>query len=675
MSSEVVRTSTIARGRSISWLAGLDGLRALAVAAVVVFHFAPAALPGGFLGVDLFFVISGYLITRLLLAEIDRTGQISVRDFYRRRVRRLLPAVVVLIVVTATASALIWHDQLATMRGGLLASMFYVTNWWLIGDHQSYFVASGRPPMLQHLWSLAIEEQFYLIWPLVLVGLTGASVVGWSALTRRGRNRDGANGSDGPGGPMKLVVLSSGRLYRVVFGSAALAVASTVAMTVIAVRSDVPYGADSARVYFGTDTHTMGLLLGACAGALAQRGTLPMLRRKVLLRGAFLTDLAGVAALVVLVRIVTGVDEFTPWLYRGGFLAISALCTVLVAATARRGSLLGRALELAPLRWLGSRSYSIYLWHWPVAVVTRPGIDVQVRGFPLFALRVAATVLLAEASYRFIERPIRAGGLRALPRAWGWDRLSARARTRMAPALVFTSVVVVGSLISVFASGASHPALAAALVQATDAHTQPPAHPTSRASPGGPSGSGGTSGHARPAPRAITPTAPASGSHPSHRSRPATPRVSAFGDSVMLGAESDLWNRLPGARISAVEGRQARDIFADVSSQKAAGKLAPDVVIHTGNNGIVSPDDLSDALRGLSDRSRVVVLTDRVPRDWQDPNNDMIRRVVARFPNAVLVDWFHISDGHIDWFYSDGLHLREPGAAAYAAAVSAAVRG
>ncbi len=398
-------------------------------------------------------------------------------------------------------------------------------------------------------------------------------------------------------------------------------------------------------------------------------------------RGAFLTDLAGVAALFVLVRIVTGVDEFTPWLYRGGFLVVSALCTVLVAATPRRGSLLGRVLESPPLRWLGSRSYSIYLWHWPVAVVTRPGIDVQARGFALFALRTAATLLLAEASYRFIERPIRAGGLRSLPRAWGWDRLSVRARTRMAPALVFTSFIVVGSLITVFASGASHPALAAALVRATDAHTQSPAHPTSRASPSGASGpsgssgSSGSSGHARPRPRAITPGARASGTPGARPSRAATSRVSAFGDSVMLGAESDLWNRLPGARISAVEGRQARDVFADVSSQKAAGRLGPDVVIHTGNNGIISPDDLSNALRGLSDRSRVVVLTDRVPRDWQGPNNDMIRRVVGQYHNAVLVDWYSISDGHSGWFYSDGLHLREPGAAAYAAAITAAIRG
>ncbi len=645
----------------MSWLAGLEGLRAIAVTAVVVFHFAPTALPGGFLGVDLFFVISGYLITRLLLAEVDRTGQISVRDFYRRRVRRLLPAVVVLIIVTATTSALVWRDELATMRGGLLASTFYVTNWWLIGDHQSYFVASGRPPMLQHLWSLAIEEQFYLLWPLVLVLLTGAVLTG---LTRR--KRDSGD----------RVVLASGRLYRVAFASLVLALASTIAMAVIAIRSDVPYGADSGRVYFGTDTHMMGLLLGACAGALAQRGALPVARRRFLLRGAFLSDLVAIAALAVLVRIVTGVDEFAPGLYRGGFLGVSALCVVVVAAAPRRGSLVGRALEVAPLRWLGARSYSIYLWHWPVAVVTRPDVDLRLSGFALFALRAAITLALAEASYRFIERPIRAGGLGALPRAFGWERLSVKARTRAAPALVAGVFVVAGSLISVLAFQGPHPALASAVVPSlpTGPHTAQTSQTAQTAQTAQTPSHGPPHGHARPAVRALTPTARADTTPRPRPSNPPAIHVSAFGDSVMLGAENDIWASLPGAVVSATEGRQARDLFNDVDSERAAGKLSPVVVIQTGNNGIISPDDLSSTLRELSDRARVVILTDRVPRDWQDPNNNLLRHVVGKFGNVVLVDWYGLSGGQEGWFYEDGLHLRPAGAAAYAAAITAAVR-
>jgi peptidoglycan/LPS O-acetylase OafA/YrhL len=635
--------SRAAAGRS--WFAGLDGLRALAVSAVVVFHFAPKSLPGGFLGVDLFFVISGYLITRMLLAEIDATGRISARDFYLRRVRRLLPAVVVLLVVTATASVLVWRDELSTMRGGLLASLGYVTNWWLIGDHQSYFIASGRPSMLQHLWSLAIEEQFYLVWPLVLTLVTG-TVLMW-------RRRDAEAKAN--------AVLASGRLYRVVGVATLLALGSTLLMAMIAISSDVPYGADSGRVYFGTDTHSMGLLLGAAAGALATRGTWPFARRRPLLRGAFLTDLAAAIALFALIRIVTSVDEFTPWLYRGGFLLFSALCVVVVAAAPRPSSLLGWVLDRGPLRWLGRRSYSIYLWHWPVSVVTRPDIDLSLPGWQLFGLRVAITLALAEASFRFIEQPFRTGGLTGVMQAWGWRRLSRTARVRLVPAVVAGLVFVAGSMISVFVTSAPRSALASAphLPAPTSAHptTTPPAAPRPAARRPEPR----PAGHVATRPRTTPPAAPA-------------PTVSAFGDSVMLGASSELSADIAHLTVSAIEGRQARDVFADIADQHRGGTLGTCVVIHTGNNGIISPDDLSSTLDSLRDRKRVVVLTDRVPRDWQDPNNDILHGTVSRFSNAVLVDWYGLSKHHKDWFYEDGLHLRPDGAQAYAAAVAAALK-
>jgi peptidoglycan/LPS O-acetylase OafA/YrhL len=635
-------TSAAARPR----FRGLDGLRALAVSAVVVFHFAPTVLPGGFLGVDLFFVISGYLITRLLLAEIDSTGRLAIRDFYARRIRRLVPAVVALLLVTSTASVLLWRDELPTTRGGVLASLCYVTNWWLIDGHQSYFVASGRPPMVQHLWSLAIEEQYYLVWPVVLALVAGA-YLSWRRQDVRGR-----------------AVIASGRLYRVAGVAVVLAAGSTLAMALISVHDDIPYGADSGRVYFGTDTHAMGLLLGAAAGALATRGTLPFARRRMLLRGAFLSDLAAVIALVLLVQIMVGVDEFTPGLYRGGFLAASALCVVLVAAVCRPLSALGWLFDRAPLRWLGSRSYSIYLWHWPVAVVTRPNVDLALPGWQVFWLRAAVTIGLAEASFRLIEQPFRAGGLPGIVRAWGWPRLSHTARARVAPAAVAGVLVVLGSLVSVFAYTAPSPALA------SSRHTPEPSTTTT------------TTTAARASPRPAAPTARA---HPRATARPATtpspshppppaPTVSAFGDSVMLGAAGQLRAAITHISVSAVEGRQARDVFADIASHKAAGTLGRCVVIHTGDNGIIAPDDLSGALASLRDRSRVVILTDRVPRDWQAPNNDTLHATVARFPNAVLVDWYAIANPHRDWFYKDGLHLRPPGIHAYADAVAAALR-
>jgi peptidoglycan/LPS O-acetylase OafA/YrhL len=645
--------SATTQRRSGQWLAGLDGLRALAVAAVVVFHFAPTVLPGGFLGVDLFFVISGYLITRMLLAEIDATGRISARDFYLRRIRRLLPAVVTLLIVTATASALLWRDELPTMRGGVLSSLGYVTNWWLIGGHQSYFVASGRPSMVQHLWSLAIEEQFYLIWPVALVMIAGAFLT-WRRVDAR-----------------PPAVLAAGRLYRIAGVATGLALVSTLAMALLAIRSDVPYGADSGRVYFGTDTHAMGLLLGSAAGALATRGTLPFARRRPLLRGAFLTDLAAVIALIVLIRIVTSVDEFAPWLYRGGFLAVSALCVVVVAAAPRPASVVGWLLDRAPLRWLGSRSYSIYLWHWPVAVVTRPDIDLAMSGWHLFALRTAVTIGLAEASFRLVEVPFRVGGVRAVVRAWGWPRLSRTARARVAPAALAGAFVIAGSLISVFVYTTPRPALAAAPRSPAPppSTTATPSRAAASAKPAAPKPAAPKPAAHRPAPRPAGSVAPRKPAKPVPK-----PVVSAFGDSVMLGATPDLAATIAHLNVSAVEGRQAREVFADIGRNRKAGALGTCVVIHTGDNGIISPDDLSSTLNSLADRVRVVVVTDRVPRDWQGPNNDILHGTVGRFHNAVLVDWYAISNRHKDWFYKDGLHLRPPGAQAYAAAIAAAVR-
>ncbi|UQX88755.1 acyltransferase family protein [Jatrophihabitans telluris] len=381
---------------------GLDGLRALAVLAVLVFHADSNLLPGGFLGVDLFFVISGYLITRLLLGELGHTGRIRLGQFYLRRGLRLLPGLAALSVAVALAAELFWRDELLTLRDSVVSSVGYVGNWWLIDAHQSYFVASGRPPMLQHLWSLAIEEQFYLAWPLALI---------WMSASRR-------------------------RFGWVAGIAAAGALASTLAMTVIAVRSGVPYATDSSRVYFGTDTHAMGLLLGASFGAIAERLDFQA-RRSWRIRPWF-TDLLGLAALVALVVVVLRVDEFSERLYRGGFLGFSALAVVVVSTVTRPRSRLGRVLDMRPLRWLAARSYAIYLWHWPVVVVTRPGVDLPANRWLAVAVRIVVPMVLAAISYRVVEAPARRWGVEWLGLSAGQRRarLTMLRRGLLVPRLV-----------------------------------------------------------------------------------------------------------------------------------------------------------------------------------------------------------------------------------------------
>ena len=397
------------RPSGLPYLAGLDGLRALAVIAVVLYHAGVDFIPAGFLGVEIFFVISGYLITSLLLSEHAATSAVSLRRFWMRRARRLLPALFLLVAVVLTYFAIFLPGEVATVRGDALAAVAYVSNWAFILRDTPYFEQVGRPSPLLHLWSLAIEEQFYVIWPPLFVGL----------MALRGR-------------ALLFAAIVAG------------IVGSSVLMAVLY----EPF-ADVSRVYYGTDTRAAGLLFGAALAVVWRAGALPAPRGRVvawlfyasglarLLRLSL--DIAGLAALAGLAYIVVTFNSFQPALYLGGFALVSGLTVIVIAAAVTPGGRLGRVLGVAPLRAVGLRSYSIYLWHWPIFVVTRPGIDVHLGEIELLAVRLALTLLLAEISYRFVEMPIRHG---ALGRIW------ARTRTRRGWARQLRRGVIIGPALS-----------------------------------------------------------------------------------------------------------------------------------------------------------------------------------------------------------------------------------
>ncbi len=616
---------------------GLDGLRALAVLAVLGFHFAPGAVPGGFLGVDVFFVLSGYLITRMITTEYLRTGRLGFRNFYVRRARRLLPGLAV-VLATTLAAAVFWRDQLTTVRPATAAAAGYASNWWLSYAHQSYFVSAGRPSMLQHLWSLAVEEQFYLLWPLIAVG-----VLVWI-----GRG-----------------VRPAFRMRCWLAGVAlALALASAVEMYVLAVATNAPYGADASRLYYGTDTHSMGLLLGAALGAfVAGRGRGQAGSDREPFGRLWLTDVVAVLAVSALVVAVLTIRESDPRLYRGGFLLVAALAGAGATAVARPGSRIGRRLDTAPLRWLAARSYAIYLWHWPVAVVTRPGIDVHAPGPAVFLLRVAVTIGLADATHRLVEAPVRRMGLRASVRS-GARRLTrvvigeAPVGARLVTAALACFVLLAGG---VLAAG-PRPTLSAGQRALADAHggralalgrSEVPS-PVARVA----------SEPTVDAPRAGPTSAPATASPVAHRH--GLPAISAFGDSVMLGARPSLDATFPRGTMDAIEGRQPDPILDDVMKDARAGRLYPVVVIGVGDNGLITPDRLRRTLACLHSVQRVIVLNNRVGRPWEGPNNRTIARIVPHFGNVSLLDWHKVSAKHPAWFVEDGIHLTPRGAAAYA---------
>jgi peptidoglycan/LPS O-acetylase OafA/YrhL len=601
---------------------GLDGLRALAVIAVVAYHFWPGRLTGGFLGVDVFFVISGYLITRLLTEEFLARGRVAVVPFYLRRARRLLPALGLVLVVVA-AAALIWRDQLATVRGGVLASAVFGANWWLAFDHQSYFVATGRPSMLQHLWSLGIEEQFYLFWPLIVA----ASLAAGRRLVARGS------------APAASVV------RRLVVTALGLSVGATVLMWVLADVRNVPYGSDGSTLYFGTETHCMGLLLGAALGAWAAvhppgETADPSAGRRL--------DLAAGAALVVLTVLAFRLADYSHTLFRGDFLLISALVAAVIAVATRPDSVIGRALDVPLLRWIGVRSYSIYLWHWPVAIVTRPGLDTTMPTWLDQLLRISATLLLADLTYRCVEVPVRRLGWRRARLAMmrqirrGWRRLPPRLNVAAPVALGVLGCIA--AIVIVVGPAAPRPSVAFG------------------------QSAGGTD---LALGRLHTPAVgPAQGAT-------RLPKISAFGDSVLLGARQALGRMFAGGSVDAVDGRQPAPILADVRRAAAAGTLHPLVVLHLGNNGLISPDDLRTTLQALSGARVVIVLNDHLEaygQQWQKPNNATFARVVPEFGNTVLVDWDRIARAHPNWLYGDGLHLQPAGEAAYARLIASTYR-
>jgi peptidoglycan/LPS O-acetylase OafA/YrhL len=605
-----------ARKRRVSglgYLPALDGLRAVAVAAVLLYHADLGWFSGGFLGVDVFFVLSGYLITCVLLDNRRTTGRIRLRSFWGRRARRLLPALLVMLAVVCVYTVVVLPSEAARLRDDVVSALAYVMNWHLIFQGQSYFESFGRAPLLQHLWSLSVEEQFYLVWPLLLT----AGVAIW-----RGKPE---------------------RLAMAILG---LAGVSTLLMAVLYTP-----GGDPSRVYYGTDTHASGLLIGA---ALAVVWPPWRLRGRTGAAAPLALETAGLAGLALLGWCFLNVSEFDAGLYRGGYLAVALLTALVVAVVVHPAARLSSGvLALRPLRWIGQRSYGIYLWHWPVYLLTRPGLDVPLTGIPLLVVRVTITVGLAAASFRYVEEPIRSGALgqrlRAVRRSSRLHRQHVAKRLALVGGVGACCAVLVGvGLAAADPAGAPRgfPREAARIAITTT--TTAPASTTKTHGP--------TAAKTPPtAPAAAPPFAPA------------PPRVTAIGDSVMLGAQRALVQFLGDRlQLDANVSRHMPEAIDVVRTLRAAGQLGDEVVLHLGTNGTVTDGQFEEMMQLLVGVKRVLVVNAKVDRPWEQQVNETLAAGVQRYPNAVLFDWHAAGDAHPELFVADGVHLTGDGARYYA---------
>jgi peptidoglycan/LPS O-acetylase OafA/YrhL len=600
---------------------GLDGVRALAVLTVIGFHEGASELPGGFLGVDVFFVLSGFLITDLLVTRYADTGRLDPAAFWVRRARRLLPALAVMLVVVTAAATVIEPAQGASLRLALLAAATYTSNWYQILHHVSYFAAAGQlgaPPPLDHLWSLAIEEQFYLLWPVLL----------WLVVVRL------------PGRRARVAVALTG------------AAASAVAMT-----WQYTPGGDPSAVYYGTDTHASALLIGAALALAWPLRTLtaapPVLARRL--------EGAGVAGLVVLAWAAGHFSGSDPAVYPAGLLLAALAAAALVAAAAGNG-IIAAITGWRPLRWIGIRSYGIYLWHWPVIALSVALAGPDAASPWLWLVEIGVTVALAAASWRYIETPVLRDGLRTTVRRW--TSLVAQASRRPAGtlgrAIPVTLAAVTAITVALAGYGIARPAAPAApgaLLQqvasgqrviAASQATQPAGYTRTAAS---------SLSACRRGPHGV-----------------AGGQVTAVGDSVMLASATALERYLPGVYIDAKLGRQMQVGLAAIESLAAAGRLRPIVMVSLGTNGDVTAAQLRQLRRVVGPGRELVLVNTFGPQAWEHQVNTALAAAARPGQHIQLADWDRAIAARTSLLWPDGIHPRPAGATLYTHVVLKAIK-
>ena len=609
-------------------IAGLDGLRAMAVLAVLGYHLRPSAVSGGFLGVDIFFVISGFLITTLLIREQRTGGRIDLRAFWTRRARRLVPALVTVVATSIVVAWLVDGDLLVGIGRQTIGAATFSTNWVELGASTDYFDATS-PLLFNTFWSLAIEEQFYLLWPIVIVGFVRARV------------------RAAPAAVFTLVAAG---------GSAAL-------MSVLSAS-----GASATRVYYGTDTHLFGMMLGASL-AFAFAAPVAILASRRWHRLRLWVGFVGMAAVLAL---IFGLGHASSFTYHGG-IALASVCSVLMVVALPGGpTSFTRLLQIRPLVWVGERSYGIYLWHWPVFLIVSELLPAPAPGVPPTLLTVlsvlAATAILSEVSYRWIEGPIRRNGF-----AGTWHALVGRRLERVVAPAMIVLMALAGFALATAPDRSQAQLSVEAGLRAIE--SQPSLVPTTVPSQ----------------PSLVPTTVPDSTVPDSTVPDTATPEpvwsrdlavppgelIMGFGDSVLSGAAPAMYERFPGVFIDATPILQWRDAPAIVAELQQAGTMRPVVILHFGTNAGLKDESSVAALREVLDilgpDRRVVLLTVVGISHWIPTTNAMLGEVSAEYPNTIVADWHAVIEESPELLHNDQTHPNNAGIVVYAELVASAL--
>jgi len=567
----------------VKHISSIDGLRAIAVTAVVLYHLGISWIPGGFLGVDLFFVISGYVITRLILDSINQSSALDLRAFYAARLRRIYPGFLFMVTCTIIFIGVWAPEAIKRFLSDLPYALSGTINWLLVARHQDYFETVGRPPLLQHTWSLAVELQFYLIWPIIL--LTVLKYFGKKNIAR-----------------IALII----------------AMVSGTTLFFVSLQLDQSNAQQISHIYFGTDTHSLGLFLGS---ALAVSWIPQNLSADIEKRAQDVIDGIGVVGLLGLISVFLFIDESNASLYRVAFPLAGIFGCLVIISLVHPASRFAPIISTAPFRWVGQRSYGIYIWHWVIFQVTRPSVDLSGQTWALYLARVLLVLALADISLRWVEIPFRQG----LVQDWfrGMKYRSAKVQLRQKISVISSIIVVLAitSSISVQAINKSDEIAKQVLQQSTqEQQTQDDL--------------GSTTG------------------------------LWVTGDSVILGIRSKLEAKEHISLINARVGRQAPELLAVMRVDQNSVPSSP-VIFNLGNNNALSEATVVEIFEIVKNQPQVIVVNTAVPRAWKDSNNAIISRVASRYANVKVVDWGRISNGRPELFAPDGVHLSPAGSDVY----------
>ncbi|MGJ0750634.1 acyltransferase family protein [Enterococcus durans] len=602
------------------YITGFDGIRSLAVVGVILYHLLPTSMKGGYLGVPIFFVVSGYLITDLLRQEWEQDGKINIWQFYVRRMKRLYPGLAFLLITASAYITLFQRGLLNNLRGVVVSSLLYVNNWWQINNGLSYFDRFANESPFTHIWSLAVEAQNYLIWPVIFVLLM-------------------------------VFVRKRKWIFYTVLGTSVL---SAILMMILYTP-----GGDPTRVYYGTDTRLFSIWMGS---ALAFVWPSTRLKKNIPKQAKRILNLAGLISLLALILFFFFLDDHYSFVYYGGMFLVSIFCVILVAVTAHPGASLDRWLTNPVFTWIGKRSYGIYLYQFPVMIFYEAKVsDIADHVLIHTVIEISLILIISELSYRYIERPLaRFDYSRTLQVVKGWFKTPIISKQK--PWLIPATLVVIVALVGFVTAPKDSVTADQKQLQAKIAESKKLAEESQKDS----EKNDGTVDQAILDKYELT---------VEQGKKAQKLQLTAFGDSVMLDAATDLKEVYPHVVVDGDVGRQLYASEPYIEELKKQNLLKDTVLIGLGTNGAFTEAQFDTIMSALGDR-KVYWVNVRVPtKRWQNDVNAMLADMAKKYDNLTLIDWYDYSNGHSDWFYDDQVHPNPEGMKHYIHLVSETLLG